>query len=80
MRANRGLWTEVSRRITELTIQNQCTIWQDHLQKIAEKKDASATWNVVKSLNGEASTQSGITLIYRGREFCNDKAKASAFC
>ncbi len=47
---------------------------------MAEKKDASATWNVVKSLNGEASTQSGKTLIYQGREFCGDKVKASAFC
>ncbi len=80
MRANRGLWTKISRRITELTIPNQRTIWQDHRQKMAEKKDTSATWNVVKSLNGKASTQSRKTLICRGREFCSDKAKASAFC
>ncbi len=31
MHANRGLWTAVSRCITELTIRNQRTIWQDHL-------------------------------------------------
>ncbi len=80
MRATFGLWTEASRRITELTIQNQRTIWQDHLRKMAEKKDASATWNMLKSLTGEASTQSGKTPIYRSREFGSDKAKASPFC
>ncbi len=43
MRANRGLWTEVSQRITELTFQNQRKLEQDHFQKVAEKKDASAS-------------------------------------
>ncbi len=79
MRTNRGLWTKVSQRITELAIQNQHKLWQDHLQRMAEKKDTSATWNVLTSLNGESSTQNGKTLICRGCEFCSDRARASAF-
>ncbi len=64
MRTKRALWTEVSQLITEHTIQNQRKIWHDHLQRMTEKKYTSATWNVVKSLNGEVSTQSGKILFY----------------
>ncbi len=45
-----------------------------------QKKDASKTWKVVKTINGEAPTQSGKTLMYQRREYFSDKAKASAFC
>ncbi len=59
MRTNRILWTEVSQLITEHTNPNQRKSWHDHLQRMTEEKYTSATWNVVKSLNGEASTQTG---------------------
>ncbi len=64
MRTNRVLWTEVSQIITKHTIPNQRKIWHDHLQRMTEKKCTSAAWNVVKSLNGEVSTQIGKTLIF----------------
>ncbi len=64
MRTNRALWTDVSQRITEHTIQNQRKIWHDHMQRMTEKKYTSATWNVVKSLNSEVLTQSGKMLFY----------------
>ncbi len=59
MRTNRALWTDVSQLITEHTIQNQRKIWHDHLQRMTEKKYTSARWNVIKSLNGEAPTETG---------------------
>ena len=42
-------------------------------------KDAKKAWAVVKSLNGSARAQDGKTLVYKGREYVSDKAKASAF-
>ncbi len=47
---------------------------------MAESNDASETRKVVKTLTGEALTLSGKTLMYQGREYCSDKAEASAFC
>ncbi len=46
---------------------------------MAKSKDATETWKVVKTLNGVAATQSGKTLMYQGREYRRDKAKAFAF-
>ena len=42
-------------------------------------KDAKNAWAIVKSLNGSARAQDGKTLVYKGREYVSDKAKASAF-
>ncbi len=80
MHTDRKKWQEVSKLIAELTIENKRILWRGNLEKMAESNDASEAWKVVKTLNGEAPTQSGKTLIYQGREYCNDKAKASAFC
>ncbi len=70
----------MSKLIAELTTGNKRNLWRGHLEKMSESNDASEAWKVVKAFNGEAPTQSGKTLIYQGREFCNGKAKASAFC
>ncbi len=67
MRTNRVLWTEVSQIITKHTIPNQRNIWPDHLQRMTEKKFTSARWNVMKSLNGEAPTQTGKNGNLQGR-------------
>ncbi len=67
MRTNRALGTDVSQLITEHANQNQYKILHDHLQRMTEEKYTSATWNVVKSLNSEASTQTGNNANLLGR-------------
>ena len=42
-------------------------------------KDAKKVWAVVKSLNGSVRAQDRKNLVYKGREYVSDKAKASAF-
>ena len=42
-------------------------------------KDTKKAWVVVKSLNGSTRAQDGKTIVYKGREYESDKAKASAF-
>ena len=50
-----------------------------HLEEVIRTNDAKKAWAVVKSLNGSARAQDGKTLVYKGREYLSDMAKASAF-
>ena len=53
--------------------------WRAHLEEVTRTKDAKKAWAVVKSLNGSARAHHAKTLVYKGREYVSDKAKASAF-
>ncbi len=50
------------------------------MREVLGLRPSSSTWKVVKKREGEETTQSGKTLTHHGREYCSDKAKASAFC
>ena len=63
----------------EKTQEAKRNTWRAHLKEVTRTKDAKKDWAVVKSLNGSARAQDGKTLVYKGREYVSDKAKASAF-
>ena len=63
----------------EKTQEAKRNTWRAHLEEVTHTKDAKKTWAVVKSLNGSARAQDGKNLVYKGREYVSDKAKASAF-
>ena len=63
----------------EKTQEAKRNTWRAHLEEVTRTKDAMKAWAVVKSLNGSARAQDGNTLVYKGREYVSDKAKASAF-
>ena len=47
--------------------------------KVLDFEISKQAWAVVKSLNGSARAHDGKTLVFKGREYVSDKAKASAF-
>ena len=63
----------------EKTQEAKRSTWRAHLEEVTRTKDDKKAWAVVKSLNGSARAQDGKTLVYKGREYVSDKAKASAF-
>ena len=63
----------------EKTQEAKRNTWRAYLEEVTSTKDAKKAWEVVKSLNGSARAQDGITLVCNGREYVSDKAKASAF-
>ena len=79
MEANRDAWVAKTREVLEKTQEAKRNTWRAHLEEVTRTKDAKKDWAVVKSLNGLARAQDGKTLVYKGREYVNDKAKASAF-
>ena len=79
MGANRDAWVAKSREVLEKTQEAKRNTWRAHLEEVTRTKDAKKAWTVVKSLNGSAQVQDGKTLVYKGREYVSDKAKASAF-
>ena len=79
MWANRDAWVAKTREVFEKTQEAKRDTWRAHLEEVTRTKDAKKAWAVVKSLNGSARAQDGKTLVYKGREYVSDKAKASAF-
>ena len=77
--ANRDAWVAKTREVLEKTQEAKRNTWRAHLKEVTRTKDAKKSWAVVKSLNGSARAQDGKTLVYKGREYVSDKAKASAF-
>ncbi len=47
MHNDRKRWQELPMVIAEKTIENKRNLWRDHLEKMAEWKDASEAWKVV---------------------------------
>ncbi len=68
MHTDRKRLQEVSKLMAELTTENKRNLWRGNLERMAEWNDASEAWKVVKTLNGEATTQFGRTLMYQDRE------------
>ena len=79
MGANRDAWVTKTREVLAKTQEARRNTWRAHLEEVTRTKDAKKAWAVVKSLNGSARAQDGKTLVYKGREYVSDKAKASAF-
>ena len=79
MGKNRNAWVAKSREVLQKTLEAKRNTWRAHLEEVTRTKDAKKAWSVVKSLNGSARAQDGKTLVYKGREYVSDKAKASAF-
>ena len=79
MGANRDAWVAMTREVLKKTQEAKRNTWRAHLEEVTHTKDAKKAWAVVKSLNGPARAQDGKTLVYKGREYVSDKAKASAF-
>ena len=79
MGANREAWVTKTREVLEKTQEAKRNTWRAHLEEVTRTKDAKKAWAVVKSLNGSARAQDGQALLYKGREYVSDKAKASAF-
>ena len=77
MGANRDAWVAKKREVLEKTQEDKRNIWRAHLEEVTRTKDAKKAWAVVKSLNWSARVQDGKTLVYKGREYVSDKAKAS---
>ena len=77
--ANRDVWVAKTREVLEKTQEDKRNTWRAHLEEVTRTKDAMKAWAVVKSLNGSARAQDWKTLVYKGREYVSDKAKASAF-
>ena len=75
MGANRDAWVAKTREVLEKTQEAKRNTWRAHLEEVTRTK----AWTVVKSLNGSARAQDGKTLVYKGREYVNDNAKATAF-
>ena len=78
MGANRDAWVAKTREVLEKTQEAKRSTWLAHLEE-TRTKDAKKAWADVKNLNGSARAQDGKTLVYKGREYVRDKAKASAF-
>ena len=76
---NRDAWVAKTREVLEKSQETKRNTWRAHLEEVTRTKDAKKAWAVVKSLNGSARAQDGKTLVYKGREYVSDKAKASAF-
>ena len=79
MGANSDAWVAKTREVLEKTQEAKRNTWRAHLEEVTRTKDAKKVWAVVKSLNGSARALDGKTLVYKGREYVIDKAKASAF-
>ena len=79
MGSNRDAWVAKTREALEKTQEAKRNTWRAHLEKVTRTKGAKKAWAVVKSLNGSARAQDWKTLVYKGREYVSDKAKASAF-
>ena len=79
MGANRDAWVTKTREVLEKTQEAKRNTWRAHLEEVTNTEDAKKALAVVKSLNGSAQAQDGKTLVYKGREYVSDKAKASAF-
>ena len=79
MGANSDAWVAKTREVLEKTQEVKRNTWRAHLEEVTRTKDAKKAWAVVKSLNGSARAQDGKTVVYKGREYVSDKAKASAF-
>ena len=79
MGANRDAWVAKTREVLEKTQEAKRNTWRAHLEEMTRTKDAKKAWAVVKSLNGSARAQNGKTLVFKGREYVSDMAKASAF-
>ena len=79
MGANRDACVAKTREVLEKIQEAKCNIWRAHLKEVTRTKDVKKAWAVVNSLNGSARAQDGKTLVYKGREYMSDKAKASAF-
>ena len=79
MGANRDAWIAKTREVLEKTQEDKRNTWRAHLEVVTRTKDVKKAWAVVKSLNGSARAQDGKTIVYKGREYVSDKAKASAF-
>ena len=68
-----------TREVLEKTLGAKRNTWRAHLEEVTRTKDAKKAWAVVKSLNGPTRAQDVETIVYKGREYVSDKAKASAF-
>ena len=79
MGANRDAWVAKTREVLEKTQEVKRNTWRAHLEEVTRTKDAKKTWAVVKSLNWSSWAQDWKTLVYKGREYVSDKAKASVF-
>ena len=79
MGANRDAWVAMTREVLEKIQEANRNTWRAHLEEVTRTKDAKKVWAVVKSLIGSARAKDWKTLVYKGREYVSDKAKASAF-
>ena len=79
LRTNRKQWIETSREMTRLTEECKRATWHRHFDWISKSKDAKHAWSTVRSLTGRESHTTGRSLLYRGRVYASDHAKASAF-
>ena len=79
MGANRDAWVAKTREVLDKTQEAMRSTWWAHFEEVTRTKDAKKAWAVVKNLYGSARAQDGKTLVYKGREYVSDKAKASAF-
>ena len=77
--ANRDAWVVKTREVLEKTQEAKHNTRRAHLEEVTRTNDAKKAWAVLKSLNWSARAQDGETLVYKGREYVSDKAKASAF-
>ena len=79
MGANRDAWVAKAREVLEKTQEAKRNTWRAHLEEVTHAIYAKKVWAIVKSLSGSALAQDWKTLVYKGREYVSDKAKASAF-
>ena len=76
---NHKQWLKTNREITRLTEESKRATWHRLLDRISKSKDAKEVWSTVRSLSGREIHTTGKSLLYRGRVYASDRAKASAF-
>ena len=62
-----------------LTEQTKRATWHRNLDRISKSKDAKQAWSTVRFLHSRESNSTGKSLLYKGRVYASDHAKASAF-
>ena len=78
-RTYRKQWLETNHEITRLAEESKRATWRRHLDRISKSKVAKQAWSTVCSFYGRESHTTGKSLLYKGRVYASDRAKAFAF-
>jgi ribonuclease HI/endonuclease/exonuclease/phosphatase (EEP) superfamily protein YafD len=72
-------WKEAEDSLRHVIRETKEKIWRSKLAKIQATKDPRMTWNVIKSIRGDAKQQEDKSIIYNGRLCISKRARANAF-